>query len=67
MYGAWYKMQFERFKVSIIFKFWDFPSQSKTNFSLYFGPSFKLLSSFFFFLASFPSQHLLGLSTFFFF
>ena len=33
-----------RFEVSIFFEFWAFPAQPKTNFSLYFGPSFKLLS-----------------------
>ena len=44
MCGAMYKMQFERFKVDIFFNFWVFPTQPKTNFSLYFGQSFKLLS-----------------------
>ena len=39
-----YKMWFE---VGIFFKFWVFPAQSKTNFSLYFEPNFKLLSQFF--------------------
>ena len=59
-----YKIRFERLEVSIFFKFWVFPTQSKIKFSLCFGPSFKLLS---FFRGSFFSQHLLGLSNFFFF
>ena len=50
MYGAVYKMQFERFKVGIFFKFWAFLTQPKTAFFLYFGPSVKLLSQFFFIL-----------------
>ena len=33
-----------RFVVSIFFKLWDFLTQPKTNFSLFFGSSFKLLS-----------------------
>ena len=44
-----YKMLFE---VGIFFKFWAFPTQAKTNFSLFLG---------------FSSQHLLGLLNFFFF
>ena len=50
MYGAVYKMQFERFEVGIFFKFWAFLTQPKIAFFLYFGPSFKLLSQFFFIL-----------------
>ena len=42
-----YKMRFE---VNIFFKFWTFPTQLKTNFSFFFGSSFKLLSQFFFIL-----------------
>ena len=45
--GAMYMIQFE---ISIFFKFWAFPTQPKTNFSLFFGPSFELLSQFFFIL-----------------
>ena len=44
MCGTMYKMQSERFEVGIFFKFWAFPTQSKTNFSFYFGLSFKLLN-----------------------
>lgn len=44
MRGVVYKTRFEWFEVSIFFKFWPFPTQSKIDFSLYFGPSFKLLS-----------------------
>ena len=47
MCDTMYKMLFE---VSIFFKFWAFLTQPKTNFSLFFGPSFKLLSQFFFIL-----------------
>ena len=47
MCDTMYKMRFE---VGIFFKFWDFPTQPKTNFSPFFGPSFKLLSQVFFIL-----------------
>ena len=39
-----------RFEINIFFKFWTFPTQPKTNFSLFFGPNFELLSQFFFIL-----------------
>ena len=42
--GAVYKMWFEWFEVGIFFKFWAFSTPPKTNFSLCFGSSFKLLS-----------------------
>ena len=56
-----------QFIASIFFKFWIFPTQPKTNFSVCFGPSFKLRASFSLFWASVPNQHLLGLLNFFFF
>ena len=44
MCDAVYKMRFERLEIGIFFKFWAFSTQPKTNISLYFEPSFKLLS-----------------------
>ena len=41
MCGITYKTQFE---AVIVFKLWAFLAQPKTDFSLYFGPSFKLLN-----------------------
>ena len=42
-----YKMQFE---VSIYFKFWAFPTQSKTNFPFFLGQVLNYWAKFFFFL-----------------
>ena len=39
-----YKMQFEQFEIDIFSNFWVFPTKPKTNFSLCFEPSFKLMS-----------------------
>ena len=50
MCGTMYKMWFEQIEVGIFFKFWAFSIQLKTNFYLYFEPSFKILSQFFFIL-----------------
>ena len=61
---ATYNMQFI---ASIFFKFWIFPTQLKTDFSVCFGPSFKLRASFSLFWTSVSNQHLLGLLNFFFF
>ena len=41
MCGVTYKTRFE---AVIVFKLWAFLAQPKTDFSLYFGPSFKLLN-----------------------
>ena len=59
-----YKMQFE---VDIFFKFWAFPTQFKTNFSLFLGQVLNYWASFSLFWVGFPSQHLLGLLNVFFF
>ena len=65
--GAVYKMRFELFEISIFFKFWAFSTKSKTNFSLCFGPSFKLLSQFFFILGWFFQSTLARVIKLFFF
>ena len=67
MCGTMYKMRFE---TSIFFKFWVFLAHHKTDFFLCFGPSFKLLSQFFFILSwqlAFLIHTCQGYKTFFFF
>ena len=62
-----YKMRFERYEVSIFFKFWFFPTQPKTNFFPFvFDQVLNYWASFALFWAGFHSQHLIGLSNFFF-
>ena len=67
MCGVMYMMWFEWSEVGIFFKFQIFPTQFKTNFSLCFGPNFKLLSQFFlYFGLTFLINTCQGYQTFFF-
>ena len=56
-----------RCEIDIFFKFWTFPTQLKTNFSLFLGQVLNYWASFSLFWVGFPSQHLLGLLNVFFF
>ena len=67
MYSAVYKMQFECFETNIFFEFQAFPTQSKIDFSLCFGPSFKLLDQFFFILGWLSQSTLVRVIKIFFF
>ena len=64
MCDAMYKIRFE---ISIFFKFWIFPTQPKTNFSLFLGQVLNYCARFSLFWVDFSSQHLLRLQTIFFF
>ena len=68
MCDAMYKMRFERYEVSIFFKFWTFPTHPKTNFFPLFLAKFLTIELVFsLFWVGFPCQHLIGLLNFFFF
>ena len=64
IYDTIYKMRFE---ICMFFKFWVFPTQPKTNFSLFLGRVLNYWASFSLFWVDFSSQHLIGLLNFFFF